>query len=169
MKELGNWGRSISWLRGFVWDGNTLVLNISNITGSSIINTVGNNLGATIGKSNTVFSSCVVSVAVLVVGILGRSGVSISLDSISKVVGRGRDWLRLSIRSWLVGWGWSICWGWGISWGRCWGIGGFSVNKDWGWGSMDNRDNMGSWDNPNKGSVSMDRGMGMSMGVGPIS
>ena len=47
--------------------------------------------------------------------------------------------------------------------------GGFSVNKDWGWGSMDNRDNMGSWDNPNKGSVSMDRGMGMSMGMGPIS
>jgi hypothetical protein len=49
------------------------------------------------------------------VGILGGSGVSISLDSVSKVVSWGINWLWLSID-----WGRSISWnwGWGISWSR---------------------------------------------------
>ena len=59
------WGRFVcwSWVVGsrFSWVvfwvlGNTFVLNVSNIARVSIGNAIGNNLGATIRKSNTVFA-----------------------------------------------------------------------------------------------------------------
>jgi hypothetical protein len=68
------------------------------------------------------------------VGILGTAGVGISLDSISKLISRGRNWLRLSI-----GWGRSVSWDW--SWSICWCWGrhndGLFMNKDrcWSWGN----------------------------------
>jgi hypothetical protein len=49
------------------------------------------------------------------VGILGTSSVGISLNSISKLISRGRNWLRLSI-SW--------CWPVSRSWNR---------NNNWSW------------------------------------
>ena len=114
--SLGNW--SISWLWCLVGDGNTLVPDISNVARVSIIDTVGNNLGATIRKGNTVFSSSVVSIAVFVVGILGSSVVLITLDSVSELISWGINWLGLS-----------------INWG---GPVGGSRDNNWGWGRDNN-------------------------------
>jgi hypothetical protein len=119
------WGRSIG-------DGLTLILDIGNIARIGIQNIVGNNLGAAIRKSNTVFSIGSVSIAVLIVGILSASSVSISLNSISKVI----DWGSI-----LVDWSWSISWDWGRS-----------VRRNWSWGVCQRSGAVGSWCNSDNGS-----------------
>ena len=50
-------GRGVSWGRGSVGNRGTLVLDISNVSRVGIKNVVGDNLGAAIGKGNTVTSS----------------------------------------------------------------------------------------------------------------
>ena len=52
-----DWSRSVSrdWRRG-VGNGFSDVLNISNVTRVSVSDVVGDNLGAAIGKVNSVFS-----------------------------------------------------------------------------------------------------------------
>ena len=104
---LGNWSIGRPWGRS-ISDGLTLVPDVSNITRSGIKNIVGDNLGTTIRKGNTIFSIGGVAIAVLVVSILGISVDGISLNSIAKVIYWG------SVR---VNWGrdWSIRWNWGRS------------------------------------------------------
>ena len=93
---LGN--RGISWPHRLIGDGLTLVLDIGNVASFGIVNAVGDNLDATIGKSNSVFSSRGVAVAVLIVSKSGIAMFNITLDSISEVVCWGIKWLR--------GWDW---------------------------------------------------------------
>lgn len=104
---LGNWSIGRPWGRS-ISDGLTLVPDVSNITRSGIKNIVGDNLGTTIRKGNTIFSIGGVAIAVLIVSILGISIDGISLNSIAKVIYWG------SVR---VNWGgdWSIRWNWGRS------------------------------------------------------
>ena len=104
-----NRGWGISWGWGSIWNGSSLVFDISNISRLSIKNTIGDNLGSTIGKCNTVFSIGGVSIAVLI-GSKVSSTVSI-IDGISIVI----CWGDISINwSWAIGWSWSISWSWGI-------------------------------------------------------
>jgi hypothetical protein len=112
----------------------TLILDISNKTSSCIKYIVGNNLGATIGKSNAVFSIGSIPVAVFIVSVLGRSVVFISLNSIGKIIcwgsvlvdwscSIGWSWSRSISRSWSRGVSWDWSWGWSRGISRCWAIG----------------------------------------------
>ena len=55
MRPLVHWSVCRPWGRS-IGDGLTLILDIGNIARIGIQNIVGNNLGAAIRKSNTVFS-----------------------------------------------------------------------------------------------------------------
>ena len=170
-----NWGRSIGWLWWLIGDGNTFILDISNITRGSIINSVGHNLGAAIRKGNSVLSSSVVSVAVLVVGVLGSSMVLISLDTVAKLVGWWVNWLRLGIgRGRPVSWSRDGNWNWGRGqdWffqsnsHRCWCVSKNRWSTDKGkWSNRSgSHSDQRSWSSYNR-SVSM----GVSMSMGSIS
>ena len=103
----GSW--SISWSRGSIRNGSTLVPHISNISRLGIKNAVGDNLGTTIGKGNTVFSIGGISIAVLISSKVS-SAVSI-IDSITVVI----CWGNICINwCWSISWSWSICWSWSI-------------------------------------------------------
>ena len=104
----------------------SLVPDVSNVSGVTVSNVVGDNLGATVWESNTVFSSGGVSVSVLALGKVGTrvvisNSVSVLVDS----------WLiiRWLVVSWLVDWGW-VVWGWLVDWG--WVVWGWLVDN-WGW------------------------------------
>ena len=75
----------------------TFVFNISNISGVSISDRVGHNLGTAIGKSNTVFTSGGISVTVLVGS--ERSTTVVISNSISKLVDSRAIMGRLSMVS----------------------------------------------------------------------
>ena len=114
---------SLDWGRGIVCL--TLILDISNIARVSIGNIVGDNLGAAVGKGNTVLSSSVVAIPLLILGKVGsRVGVShgvlISIDSWGIFIGWGL------VGSWLVSWSRLVSWGWSIGWGASWGSSGNS-------------------------------------------
>ena len=97
--------------------GNTFVPHISNIAGVAIGNIVGDNLGAAIRKGNTVLSSSVVAIPLL---ILGKGGSRVGVSH-SVLIGIGSRGIIISwgfVRSWLVSWSWGICWGWLVSWSR---------------------------------------------------
>jgi hypothetical protein len=89
------------------------------------------------------------------VGILGRSVVFISLDSISKLVGWGVNWLRFSIGwSRSVGWSWDNNRGWGrnSNWsGLLMNNGNWSRGVDGNW----NRGVDGNWSRGMDGNGSM--------------
>ena len=112
-----------SWLVGFVV-GLTSVLNISDISTISIINTVGDSLDPAIGKGNVVASRGSISITSLAVSKV-NSGVVIS-GSISKVV----CWRDIS-----------VCWGRGIGSGVVWGR----------WASRGSHGNGHKGSNSNKG------------------
>jgi hypothetical protein len=103
-----SWGWSIGWGRGSIGDWVTLVLDISNITRVGIKNIVGNNLGAAIGKGNTVSSVGGVSVPVLV-GSKVNTLVAVG-NSVLVVI----CWWDISVDR-----GRSVGRGWSISWSRC--------------------------------------------------
>jgi hypothetical protein len=181
--NLGKRGRGISGLWCLIGDGDSLVPDISNVTRVSIVDTVGDNLGATIGKGNTVFSSSVVSVAVLVVSVLGSSVVLISLDSITELVSWGVNWLRLSVdRGRPVGWGRDNDWGRGWdndglltddsgnwSWGNEWSRGNNNWGSDEGEGSTDEGSRSdtdeGSGSNAENGGWAGDNNRAVGVGV----
>ena len=81
--------------------GNTFVPHISNIARVGIGNTIGDNLGAAIGKGNTVFTSSGVSVPLLVLAKAG-SRVIISNSILIAIDSRGIiGWLLVAM-DWLV-------------------------------------------------------------------
>jgi hypothetical protein len=164
-----NWdgSRSVGRSRGSIRDWLTLILDISNIARVGIQNIVSNNLGATIGESNTVFSVGGVSVTVFIVGILSTSSISISLDSISKVICWGSilvDWSRSISGHWgrciSRDWSWSISRWW---WGRKWSVRSSSGSDNWDWSRHSNWDRCSSkWEGFDRGWSRCDlRGMGM--------
>ena len=106
-----SWSVSRGWRRG-IGNGFSNVFNISNVTGVSVSDVIGDNLGAAIGKGNTVSSVGGVSVPVLVgskvntVVAVGNSVlVVICWWDIS--VDRGRSVSRCRGISWGRGIGWS--------------------------------------------------------------
>ena len=104
-----NWSWGISWSRGSIGNGSSLIPHISNISRLGIEDTVCDDLGTAIRKGNTVFTVGGVSIAILV-GSKVSSTVSI-IDSITIVI----CWGDISINwSWAIGWCWSISWSWGI-------------------------------------------------------
>ena len=111
------WGSLVSWLVFWVV-GLTLVPDISNIARVAIGNRVGHNLGATIGKNNTVFTRGGISVPLLVLSKVG-SRVAVSHSVVVSIDCRdiGIGWL-------LVGWS-RVVWGWPV-----WGIVGSSQGKE---------------------------------------
>ena len=112
-----NWRRGwvVNWLRGWVVGlgfrvgGNTLILDIGYVTIWTIrIGGVGDNLGATIGKGNSVGARHNLGIRGLAGSELG-TGLVIS-NSVLKGV-----WLW----GWLMVWcrGMVGCWGWVVGWG----------------------------------------------------
>ena len=98
------WSR-LGWV---VWlvVGFSLVLNISNVARVGITNTVGDNLGATIRKVNTVLARGGIAISVLILGkvstrVVISNSIAILVDS----------WL---IISWLMVWSWLVNWFWFI-------------------------------------------------------
>ena len=110
-------GRGVLGLIGSIL-GLTLVPDISNIARVAIGNRVGHNLGATIGKNNTVFTRGGISVPLLVLSKVG-SRVAVSHSVVVGIDSRdiGIGWL-------LVGWS-GVVWGWPV-----WGIVGSSQGKE---------------------------------------
>jgi len=117
------WGR-LGWV---VWGSfwvlcNTFVCNLSDISSRSIYG-VSNNLGTTIRKVNTVFTSGSITITVFV-GSKRRFGVII-LDSITELV---NSWC---IICWFLAISWGVIRGWlVISW--CW-VGNWCVYDNWGY------------------------------------
>merc|ERR1719237_1934391 len=99
-----------SWCR---WVGSySFVCDISDISTSGIINMIVDNLGTTIGKSNTVGSGCLVTIT----GFIGRKS-SLAII-ISNTVFKSIYWWN----SWPIdvwGWGRGVIWSW--------------VGNDWSW------------------------------------
>ena len=115
-----SWGCVVtwSWCR---WVGSySLVCDISDISTSGIINMIVDNLGTTIGKSNTVGSGCLVTIT----GFIGRKS-SLAII-ISNTVFKSIYWWG----SWPIdvwGWGRGVLWSWvGNNWSwmgnlyNCW-------------------------------------------------
>jgi hypothetical protein len=93
--------RSVSrdWRRG-VGNGFSDVFDIGNVTGVSVSNAVGDNLGATVGEVDAVLTVGGVTVASLVVAEVCTAMVSITLDSVAEFV----DWRGVWVdRSCAVG------------------------------------------------------------------
>jgi hypothetical protein len=100
-----DWSWAVGGSRGRGIDSLTSVLDISDV--AIAVSSVGDSLGATIGKSNMVLSVGVVSIS----GLRGSkvsTAVSIS-DSIVVVVG----WDSVGVGGLST-----VSWGWGISWSR---------------------------------------------------
>jgi hypothetical protein len=96
-----SWG-IVSWSEGLSWENSfTFVFHISNITG--LISVVGDNLDTAVGKVDSVFSSGIVVVAVLVVR-EGLTGLSISNTVLEVIVGGNNGFLNKE-GSWAIGWG----------------------------------------------------------------
>ena len=115
------WGNNLDWVSWSWWVMSlTLVFHVSNVSSISI-DIVGDNLGATIGESNTVFTRGGVSIPVLILGKVGAR-VVVS-DSISVLV----DWSSNRLN-------WSMVWGWvgNNNWSRVGHNNGSGVgHKDW--------------------------------------
>ena len=118
-------GRLVLWILGLA-----LVPHISNIARVAIGHIVGDNLGAAVGKNNTVFAQGGVSVPFLILGEVGSgvrvgNSILISIDSWGIFIGWGG-----LVRSWLVGRSRLVSGGWGISWWTSWGSSGNSSSSD---------------------------------------
>jgi len=145
---------------GWVIMGLSFVLDISNIARVGISSAVGDNLGATIRKSNTVFTSSGIAIPVL---ILLEAGTRVVIsDSIAVLVD---SWL---IIGWLlVSWSWVVWgrfvnnWGWVVDWSWVWDNN-WSSLVDWGWVWDNNWSCMVHWS-----WFMIDRGVdwGMSRGM----
>ena len=119
-----------SWLWGISWLGwvvfwvlsNTFVFDVGNISTISISYVVGDNLGTTIGKVDTVFTVGGISVT----GFVGLEvGVSIIImDSISVLV---YSW------SFFIDWSLAISWSWGVV---SWGMYNWLVYNWYNWGDV---------------------------------
>jgi len=95
------WGRGRVVRLGLRVLGNTLVFHISNIARVGISNVVGDNLGAAVGKGNTVLASSGISVPLLVLTKVGL-GVVISNTVLISVHSWGIiSWLLVAM-DWLV-------------------------------------------------------------------
>ena len=141
----------VSWLSWVVWlvVGLTLVSHISNVARVGISNVVGDNLGATVWKSNTVFTSGGIAISVLVLGKVGTrvvisNSITILIDSWAIIFWLMVSWLGWVVWSRFVDWGW-VVWGWGrlvdnwswvvdSSWlVNNWLVDNWSWVVDWGW------------------------------------
>ena len=113
------WGRSwvvdwswlVSWLVLWV-DSSTLVLDISNKASWAIwISSVGDSLGAAIGKGNSVGSRDNL-------GIRGLGSVELGARVVISHTILESVWLGSNIDNWVVdNWGWMVNWGWVVDWG----------------------------------------------------
>lgn len=113
----------------------SFVFNISDVS-VFVVGVVGDNLGTTIGKGNTVFSADNTMIVLVLSMAEGSSGVGI-IHTI--LIVEGASWLLVmglwNIRSWMIG-------GWGRSVGRSWGISrSWSIGRSWGIRSR----GIGSW------------------------
>jgi hypothetical protein len=126
----GNRGGCVGGLgsRSNIGDGLALILHISHITGGSIVNIVGDNLGTAIWEGNAVLTSSGVAITVFIVAITSTSMVIIYLNTVSKFIGWGSVFID---RCWPIRWSWN----WGIGWCRN-GNWGRSIgwSRDWNWG-----------------------------------
>jgi len=142
----GRFGWVVSWLSWVVfWVlSNTFVFDISNISTISISNVVGYDLSTAIGKIDTVFATCGVSITVFVglevsFCVVVMYSISVFIDGWSII----RWFLAVSwssviswswVYNWLVDnwgniWSWSWVYNWFVdNWGYIWS---WSVN--WGW------------------------------------
>jgi len=131
----------VSWSRlgWVVWlvVGFSLVLNISNIARVGITDTVGDDLGATIGKVDTVLARGGIAISVL---ILGKVSTRVVISNSIAVLVDSRliiSWLMVwswlvNNWSWVVDWGWLVDhWGWVVDWG--WLVHNWGSMIHWGW------------------------------------
>lgn len=140
------WGR-LGWvISGLGWVvfwvlSNTFVLDISNISTISIPNIVGYDLSTAIGKIDTVFATCGVSITVFVglevsFCVIVMYSIPVFVDSwsiISWFLAVGWSMMSWSVISWSVyNWlvdNWGYIWSWFVDdWGYIW-----SWLVNWGW------------------------------------
>jgi len=159
--------------------GLTLVCDISDVSGVGIPNGVFDNLGTTIGKSNTVFTRGSITITVF---ILRKAGTRVVIsDSITILVDSGAIISRLMVsRCWvsgLVSGSWVDNGGLVDNWGRCVDRGGLVDNRggvvDWGgfvgrgrvvdWGRFVGRGRVVDGSGVIDGSMSMVDSMGKSV------
>ena len=137
-------GVSLDW-GWVVWlvVGLTLVLDISNVARVGIGNIVGDDLGAAIGKGNTVRSGGGISITGLVLAKVGTrvlvsDTVLVSIDSWA-IIG----WFV--IRSWLVvSWSWVYDW-FVYNWGYIWSWLVYNWCMIWCWSRVINWSNFVNW------------------------
>jgi len=145
------WSWLVFWVLGY-----TFVFNISDITSITIYG-VGNDLGTTIRKGNTVFTSGSIAITVLVsgkvrFGVVISYGITVLVNSwpIISRFGMIRSWFVVSwcwvdngfvyngwgnIWSWLVD-NWGNIWSWLVdNWGmiRSWFVDNWGMIRSWGW------------------------------------
>jgi len=160
------WSWVVCWLRGVVWSswfvfwvlGNTFVFDISDVATISIYG-IGNNLGATIGKGNTVLTSGFFTFTVFIgressLGVIILDSITILVYSwsiIGRFVIRSRCMVCWSmvcwccVYNWLVN-NWGYVWGWFVdNWGMiwCWFVDNWGMIWCWGWVVYGS--NFGSW------------------------